>query len=255
METGKLFDEYFRKFRDVEKILEIMGIGNSDNGSEQLAFDVRSYCLIHRLFVEELKAEPEASAMALRLFGFPPLMPCFRERMRVAFADEWTGIWTGHLMKMKPIFFEGPDGGADVYRTGRSHGSMDGCMNTDGEAVITDVYMNVDEDALITDEIENEGCADKNTYENKKIFIWYLINTAQDWRDWMKGLDKHFVRITAEEGFARFATFMRECSEGVMTGEEIMREYIAEGFTRELECYRSLEEMLEETGMMIYNVS
>lgn len=101
MDTKRMFDEYFDKYRDLDEIYLLMGMGDSDGGREQLLFDIRSYCMIHRLFVEEIN---EHSCAALRLFRFPAVMPAYRERTKRILTYDWSMIWIKHLEKLSALF-------------------------------------------------------------------------------------------------------------------------------------------------------
>ena len=193
MTKEELFDTYLSEYGEKDNCWSLICFDDCNNGSEQMLFDICSYCMMQRLFLEKFYDDRNGMMAALRLFRFPAMHPAFKNRVDSVLPGGWLDRYMDHLHLIRHMF---------------------------------------DQDN-----------------EMRRIFISDLLITAMDVRDWIRRLDDVFVKDEAESFRKQLDSFISECCVGVATYDDLISDFIMDGFEPGTPVYRAYKNMLYEIGV------
>ncbi len=83
--------------------------------------------------------------------------------------------------------------------------------------------------------------------ESKKMFLWNLLNEADNYSGWMeKRITDSFVRRSTEDCYPKLISLIKSCIDGFVTAEELLDDLREDGFTPELPFYRRMEKLIRD---------
>ena len=104
MTKEELFETYLSEYVEKDKCWELLCFDDCNNGSGQMLFDVSSYCLMQRMFLERYSDDRNGMMAALRLFRFPAMHPAFAKRCNSVLPGGWLDRYLDHLNSIKSLF-------------------------------------------------------------------------------------------------------------------------------------------------------